>query len=125
VSLAQGWTGRFFEDFEVEDIYQHPLGGTVSEADNTWFTLLTMNTNADALRVSGRGGLTAGTKPNISGEVIHTTWRLDGVLRKRSSRTSSNRQADPVQSPALRRWFVESPTSPVLRMVLPTDALLG
>lgn len=40
-----GWRGRFFEDFEVGDVYQHPLGRTVSEADNTWFTLLTMNTN--------------------------------------------------------------------------------
>ena len=40
-----GWRGRFYEDFEVGDIYQHPLGRTVSEADNTWFTLLTMNTN--------------------------------------------------------------------------------
>ena len=40
-----GWQGRFFEDFEVGAIYQHPLGRTLSEADNTWFTLLTMNTN--------------------------------------------------------------------------------
>jgi len=38
-------TGRFFEDFHVGDIYQHPLGRTITEADNTWFTLLTMNTN--------------------------------------------------------------------------------
>ena len=45
MSVATGWTGRFFEDFEVGDIYRHPLGRTVSEADNTWFTLLTMNTN--------------------------------------------------------------------------------
>jgi itaconyl-CoA hydratase len=45
VAIRSGWTGRFFEDFEVGDIYQHPLGRTVSEADNTWFTLLTMNTN--------------------------------------------------------------------------------
>lgn len=37
--------GRFFEDFEVGDVYRHPLGRTISEADNTWFTLLTMNTN--------------------------------------------------------------------------------
>ncbi len=37
--------GRFFEDFVVGDSYQHPLGRTISEADNTWFTLLTMNTN--------------------------------------------------------------------------------
>lgn len=40
-----GWTGRFFEDFEVGDLYKHPLGRTVTEADNTWFTLLTMNTS--------------------------------------------------------------------------------
>jgi itaconyl-CoA hydratase len=29
----------------VGDVYQHPLGRTITEADNTWFTLLTMNTN--------------------------------------------------------------------------------
>lgn len=40
-----GVTGRYYEDFTVGDVYQHPLGRTVSEADNTWFTLLTMNTN--------------------------------------------------------------------------------
>ncbi|WP_326554364.1 MaoC family dehydratase [Micromonospora sp. NBC_01813] len=45
MSVRQGWTGRFFEDFGVGDVYQHPLGRTVSEADNTWFTLLTMNTS--------------------------------------------------------------------------------
>lgn len=38
-------TGRYFEDFTVGDLHQHPLGRTISEADNTWFTLLTMNTN--------------------------------------------------------------------------------
>jgi itaconyl-CoA hydratase len=41
----QGWQGRFYEDFEVGDVYRHPLGRTVSEADNSWFALLTMNTN--------------------------------------------------------------------------------
>jgi len=45
MTVKPGWQGRFFEDFEVGDVYQHPLGRTVSEADNTWFTLLTMNTN--------------------------------------------------------------------------------
>ena len=37
--------GRYFEDFKVGEVYQHALGRTISEADNTWFTLLTMNTN--------------------------------------------------------------------------------
>ena len=45
MAAKAGWTGRFFEDFEIGDIYQHPLGRTITEADNTWFTLLTMNTN--------------------------------------------------------------------------------
>jgi acyl dehydratase len=37
--------GNFLEDFHVGDLYRHPLGRTISEADNSWFTLLTMNTN--------------------------------------------------------------------------------
>lgn len=37
--------GRFFEDFVVGRTYQHALGRTISEADSTWFTLLTCNTN--------------------------------------------------------------------------------
>jgi acyl dehydratase len=36
---------RFFEDFNVGDIYPHPLGRTLLAADNTWLSLLTMNTN--------------------------------------------------------------------------------
>jgi acyl dehydratase len=45
VNVRDGWHGRFYEDFELGDVYRHPLGRTISEADNTWFTLLTMNTN--------------------------------------------------------------------------------
>lgn len=37
--------GRLFEDFAVGTVYQHPFGRTISEADSTWFTLLTCNTN--------------------------------------------------------------------------------
>lgn len=37
--------GRYYEDFEVGHIYQHRPGRTISETDNTWFTLLTMNTH--------------------------------------------------------------------------------
>ena len=35
--------GRNFEDFVIGDIYEHRPGRTINEADNTWFTLLTMN----------------------------------------------------------------------------------
>lgn len=39
------WRGRFFEDLEVGDVFQGRLGKTVTETDNQWFTLLTLNTN--------------------------------------------------------------------------------
>ncbi len=37
--------GRYYEDFAVGHVYEHRPGRTISEADNTWFTLLTMNTH--------------------------------------------------------------------------------
>lgn len=45
MAVKQGWEGRYFEDFEVGDIYRCRLGRTLTEADNIWFTLLTNNTN--------------------------------------------------------------------------------
>src|SRR5215813_3631011 len=43
--LVKGWEGRYFEDFQVGDVYRCRYGRTVTEADNIWFTLLTNNTN--------------------------------------------------------------------------------
>ncbi|UOQ94883.1 MaoC family dehydratase [Halobacillus shinanisalinarum] len=45
MTVQKGWEGRFYEDFEIGDIYPHPLGRTVTKTDNIWFTLLTQNTN--------------------------------------------------------------------------------
>ncbi|CAA9441345.1 MAG: MaoC-like dehydratase [uncultured Rubrobacteraceae bacterium] len=44
MAIKEGWRGRYFEDFEVGDVYEHPLGRTVTTTDNSWFTLLTQNT---------------------------------------------------------------------------------
>src|SRR6266699_5948994 len=44
MTVKEGWRGRFFEDFTVGDVYEHPLGRTITTADNIWFTLLTQNT---------------------------------------------------------------------------------
>lgn len=35
--------GRYFEDFEVGDVYNHELSKTITESDNNLFSLLTMN----------------------------------------------------------------------------------
>ncbi len=37
--------GRCLEDFVVGHVYEHWPGRTITESDNTWFTLLTMNTH--------------------------------------------------------------------------------
>lgn len=42
-TAGQGWKGRFLEDFRVGDRYRHSHGRTISETDNTWFSLLTNN----------------------------------------------------------------------------------
>jgi itaconyl-CoA hydratase len=44
MAVKEGWRGRFFEDFEVGDVYEHPLGRTITTTDNIWFTLLSQNT---------------------------------------------------------------------------------
>jgi itaconyl-CoA hydratase len=37
--------GRYFEEFVAGDVYEHRPGRTLTQTDNTWFTLLTMNTH--------------------------------------------------------------------------------
>ena len=37
--------GRCYEDFTVGQVIRHPLGRTITDTDNTWFTLLTVNSN--------------------------------------------------------------------------------
>ena len=37
--------GRYFEEFIEGDVYEHRPGRTITDADNVWFTLLTMNTH--------------------------------------------------------------------------------
>jgi len=45
MTIHKAEIGNFAEDFVVGDVYQHPLGRTITEDDSTWFTLLTVNTN--------------------------------------------------------------------------------
>ena len=39
------WKGRFYEDFDIGDVFRSRLGRTVTQTDNIWFTMLTLNTN--------------------------------------------------------------------------------
>lgn len=44
MTVKAGWSGRSYEDFEIGDVYLHPLGRTITQTDNIWFSLLTQNT---------------------------------------------------------------------------------
>ena len=35
--------GLYYEDFEVNDVFEHRPGRTITDVDNIWMTLLTMN----------------------------------------------------------------------------------
>jgi len=37
--------GRYYEDFQIGEVYEHWPGRTITQADNIWFSLLTMNEN--------------------------------------------------------------------------------
>jgi len=37
--------GRVFEDYVVGKVFRHPVGRTVTDTDNIWFTNITMNMN--------------------------------------------------------------------------------
>lgn len=43
--VYQGASGRTYHDFEVGSTIRHKPGRTITETDNIWFTLLTMNTH--------------------------------------------------------------------------------
>ena len=45
MATTPGWQGRVYEDLTVGDLYEHRLGRTITQADNIWFTLLTLNSN--------------------------------------------------------------------------------
>jgi itaconyl-CoA hydratase len=62
MTVKEGWTGRYFEDFTVGDVYRSRLGRTITDADNIYFTLLSNNTNqihfnAEYARQTGFNGM--------------------------------------------------------------------
>ncbi len=44
-AVPKAWRGRFYEDLDEGDVYRSRLGRTITDVDNIWFTLLTLNTN--------------------------------------------------------------------------------
>ncbi len=88
MAIKEGWTGRVYEDFEVGDIYRHPLGRTVIAADNIWFTLLTQNTNPLHFDHAYAG------KTEIGKPLVDSTFTLALVTGQSVTDTSQNAMAN-------------------------------
>jgi itaconyl-CoA hydratase len=82
------WRGRFFDDFEVGDVFQSRLGRTVTETDNVWFTCLTMNTN----QVHFNNAFAANTQ--FGKPLVNSTFTLALVTGMSVPDTSENATAN-------------------------------
>jgi acyl dehydratase len=83
-----GWTGRAYEDFEVGDVYDHALGRTILPVDNSWFTLLTQNTNPIHFDAE------YAAKTEFGRPVVDSTFTLALVTGQSVSDTSQNAMAN-------------------------------
>ncbi len=68
--------GLWFEEFEIDAVYEHRPGRTVTEADNVLFTTLTMNTQALHLDAAF-----AATQPGFGGErLVNSMFTLSTIV---------------------------------------------
>lgn len=84
MAVKEGWLGRFYEDFEVGDVYIHPGGRTITQTDNTWFTLLTCNSHPVHFDVN------YSAETEIGKPLVNSTLTLAIVAGMSVSDTSQN-----------------------------------
>jgi itaconyl-CoA hydratase len=82
------WRGRFYDDFDVGDVFQSRLGRTITETDNIWFTCLTLNTN----QVHFNQEFAAGTE--FGKPLVNSTFTLALVTGMSVPDTSENATAN-------------------------------
>lgn len=82
------WRGRFYDDFEVGDVFQSRLGRTITDTDNVWFTCLTLNTN----QVHFNHEFAAGTE--FGKPLVNSTFTLALVTGMSVPDTSENASAN-------------------------------
>jgi itaconyl-CoA hydratase len=82
------WRGRFYDDFDVGDVFQSRLGRTITETDNVWFTCLTLNTN----QVHFNHEFAAGTE--FGKPLVNSTFTLALVTGMSVPDTSENATAN-------------------------------
>ena len=86
--MPKEWTGRFFEDLDVGDVFRSRLGRTITDTDNIWFTTVTMNTN----QVHFNGEFAAGTR--FGRMLVNSCFTLSLVTGLSVCDTSENATAN-------------------------------
>src|SRR5258708_6795777 len=114
MATKPGWTGRVFEDFTVGDVYEHPLGRTILDADNIWFTCLTMNTNP--IHFDGEYAARTKFKKRLVNScftlsLVSVPAPMDLTMHARAHRAWRDLQ----RPPAAARGHPIPPTSPALQ----------
>jgi acyl dehydratase len=87
-AAPKDWRGRFYEDLDVGDTYRSRIGRTVTEADNVWFTCLTMNTNQMHFNTDYAG------KTRFERPLVNSTFTLALVAGLTVPDTSENAAAN-------------------------------
>lgn len=68
--------GLWFEEFEIETVYEHRPGRTIAESDNVLFTTLTMNSQALHLDAAY-----AADQPGFGGErLVNSMFTLSTIV---------------------------------------------
>ena len=88
MSAPKEWRGRFYEDFEVGDVFRSRLGRTITETDNIWFTNLTLNTNQIHFNVP------YAERTQFARPLVNSTFTLALVLGLTVADTSENAAAN-------------------------------
>lgn len=87
-TAPKSWRGRFYEDLEIGDVYRSRIGRTITEADNVWFTCLTMNTN----QIHFNDAFAAGTQ--FGRPLVNSAFTLALVVGLTVPDTSENATAN-------------------------------
>jgi hypothetical protein len=85
VTVYEPYIGPYYEDFGIGDIYKHWPGRTISEADNTWFTLLTMNKHP--VHFDHYFGQTPGVRRRKAARIRH---RIDNPIKRSGYKYADN-----------------------------------
>ena len=112
MALKEGWTGRVYEDFEVGDIYQHPLGRTVLISTGQVY-LVTEPAKRVYREVDSRRALMREPAP---GGFDHAQWRYGVGKRAAESVFMSLRRNHGVRGVILRLPVLQGEGDPTLRL---------